>query len=116
MFVQDLGRMAYRQAWALQEAAHAKVVAGGEEQLLLVEHPPVITLGRRPGGEKNLIAPQEILDRLGVELVQSDRGGGMSRYRGADSRTDRNLYDIDPHFDDQTGWESFAFVGGPGAG
>jgi hypothetical protein len=47
---------------------------------------------------------------------QSDRGGGMSSYRGADSRTDRNLYDIDPHFDNQGSWESFAFVGGPGAG
>jgi hypothetical protein len=48
--------------------------------------------------------------------IQSNRGGGMSRYRGADSRTDSSLYDIDEHFDDEGSWESFAFVGGPGAG
>lgn len=48
--------------------------------------------------------------------VQTDRAGGMSRYNGTSSATDRNLYDIDPHFDSNTSWESFAFVGGPGAG
>ena len=56
MIVRDLGLMPYRDAWALQEAAHDAVVAGGEEELLLVEHPPVITFGRRPGGERHLLA------------------------------------------------------------
>lgn len=48
--------------------------------------------------------------------VQTTRAGGMSPYHGADSRTDKNLYDIDPHFNDEGGWGSFAFVGGPGSG
>jgi lipoyl(octanoyl) transferase len=78
MIVQDLGRMAYREAWALQEAAHEQVVAGGKERLLLVEHPPVITFGRRPGGEQNLVASQESLSELGVDLVHSDRGGDIT--------------------------------------
>jgi lipoyl(octanoyl) transferase len=78
MIVQDLGRMAYRDAWALQEAAHEEVVGGGEERLLLVEHPPVITFGRRPEGEKNLIAAPETLSELGVDLVHSDRGGDVT--------------------------------------
>ncbi len=78
MIVEDLGTMAYRDAWAKQEAVHAEVVAGAEEQLLLVEHPPVITLGRRPGVNKNIIAPAAELAKLGVEVVESDRGGDVT--------------------------------------
>ncbi len=73
--------MPYRQAWEAQEVAHAEVVKGGEERLLLVEHPPVITLGRRAsvaGGSDNLIASREQLATLGVELVESDRGGDIT--------------------------------------
>ena len=78
MRVTDLGTMAYRDAWATQEAAHAEVVAGGEEQLLLVEHPPVITFGRRPGVARNVIASDESLQQLGVDVVHSDRGGDVT--------------------------------------
>jgi len=78
MDVIDLGTMAYRQAWAQQEQAHQEVVEGGPERILLVEHPPVITLGRRAGGERNLIASAEQLGKLGVELVQTDRGGDVT--------------------------------------
>ncbi len=70
--------MAYREAWALQERLHAEVVGGGEERLLLVEHPPVITFGRRANVERHLIASDEQLARLGVETVQSDRGGDIT--------------------------------------
>src|SRR6266545_19941 len=78
MIVRDLGVMDYRSAWALQESVHADVVEGGEEQLLLVEHPPVITFGRRPNVQRNLIASEEELAKLGVEVVQSDRGGDIT--------------------------------------
>lgn len=78
MQIVDLGTMRYREAWALQERAHADVVAGGEERVLLVEHPPVITFGRRPGVEKNVIAPPEVLESRGVEVVPSDRGGDVT--------------------------------------
>lgn len=70
--------MAYRDAWALQEAAHAEVLAGGEERIFFVEHPPVITFGRRAGVARNLIASDEQLAKLGVEVVQSDRGGDIT--------------------------------------
>ncbi|MDB5296247.1 MAG: octanoyltransferase, partial [Phycisphaerales bacterium] len=43
MTVTDLGTMPYRDAWARQEAAHARVLAGGPPELLLVEQPPVVT-------------------------------------------------------------------------
>ena len=78
MVFYDLGRLAYRDAWAVQEEAHAQVLAGGEERVLLVEHPPVITFGRRPGVSRNLIASDEQLAKLGVEVVQSDRGGDIT--------------------------------------
>ena len=78
MRVTDLQTMRYRDAWALQERIHAEVVEGGPERLLLVEHPPVITLGRRPGLNRNILASAETLARAGVEVVESDRGGDVT--------------------------------------
>ena len=78
MKVINLGTMPYRDAWALQEQHHDAVVAGGEAVLLLVEHPPVITFGRRSGQECNLLASQETLAKMNVDLVQSDRGGDVT--------------------------------------
>jgi lipoyl(octanoyl) transferase len=78
MVIEDLGTMPYRQAWAHQERVHAVVVAGGAERLLLVEHPPVITCGRRPSVTKNLLASPQQLQTLGVEFVESDRGGDIT--------------------------------------
>jgi lipoyl(octanoyl) transferase len=78
MRIDDLGLMPYRDAWRVQERVHAEVAGGGEERVLLVEHPPVITFGRRPGVAENLIASAEQLARMGVEVVQSDRGGDIT--------------------------------------
>jgi lipoyl(octanoyl) transferase len=76
--IEDLGTMGYRDAWVLQEQAHAEVLGGGEERIFLVEHPPVITLGRRPGVDQHLIASADRLAEMGVEVVQSDRGGDIT--------------------------------------
>lgn len=80
MRIVDLGTSNYRDAWATQEQAHADVLAGGEEQILLVEHTPVITFGRRAEimGQKNLLASTDALAQTGVEVVQSDRGGDVT--------------------------------------
>jgi lipoyl(octanoyl) transferase len=78
MRVSDLATMAYNDAWALQQRIHQEVVEGGEEHLLLVEHPPVITFGRRPNVARNLIASDEQIAQLGVAVVQSDRGGDIT--------------------------------------
>jgi lipoyl(octanoyl) transferase len=78
MRVEDLGTMRYRDAWALQERAHEEVLGGGEERILFVEHPPVITFGRRPGVERNVVAAPALLDSRGVEVVPSDRGGDVT--------------------------------------
>jgi lipoyl(octanoyl) transferase len=81
MRVVGLGLMAYREAWKRQEEAHERVVAGGEETLFLVEHPPVVTLGRRADSVRNLRVSEEELAQRGIELVQSDRGGDIT-YHG----------------------------------
>jgi len=78
MRVEDLGTVPYRQAWAMQERAHEEVLAGGEERVLLVEHPPVITFGRRPGVERNVVATPDVLAARGVDVVPSDRGGDVT--------------------------------------
>ena len=78
MLIHDLGLVPYRDAWRRQEQVHAAVLDGADEHLLLVEHPPVITFGRRPGVFKNIIAPEHELTRLGVEVIESDRGGDVT--------------------------------------
>jgi lipoate-protein ligase B len=78
MRIDNLGLLPYRDAWAVQERAHEEVLTGGEERIFLVEHPPVITYGRRPGVDRNLVASPESLAALGVEIVQSDRGGDIT--------------------------------------
>jgi len=78
----DLGLIPYRDAWRVQEELHAQVLYGAEEALLLLEHRPVITFGRRVAdSQRNLLAPAEALGRLGVEVVESDRGGDIT-YHG----------------------------------
>ena len=75
----DLGLIPYNDAWKIQEEVHAQVVAGEEGTLLLLEHPPVITLGRRTAdSQKNLLTAPHILRQMGVELVESDRGGDIT--------------------------------------
>ena len=68
--IRRLGLVPYGKALRLQEAARDRVLSGGSDELLLLEHPPVVTIGRR-GGEFDA----EALDALGTEVVKTDRGG-----------------------------------------
>ena len=71
----DVGTLEYSAAWELQKRLHAKCVAGhGEAFLMLVEHPPVITLGKN-SSERFLLAGEAWLSRMGVGIFRSDRGG-----------------------------------------
>lgn len=79
--VRDLGRMSYRDAWDIQLEAHAAVAAGeAPPTLLLVEHPPVITFGRK-GGRENLLAGESFLRERGFDLFDVERGGDVT-YHG----------------------------------
>jgi lipoyl(octanoyl) transferase len=81
--VHDLGRMDYAAALERQRAEHAAVVEGRERRvpmrLLLVEHdPPVITVSRRPDAGRHVIASDERLAELGVQRIETDRGGDVT--------------------------------------
>lgn len=79
MRVIDLGMLDYQSAWQTQLQVHEQVLNGAEEAICLVEHLPVITLGRRAQESlKHLTASREYLHELGVELVESDRGGDIT--------------------------------------
>jgi lipoate-protein ligase B len=79
MRVIDLDTMNYRDCWQLQEKAAEEVAEGAEERVYLVEHPPVITFGRRADVSKaHLLADSTVLKRQGVEVVESDRGGDIT--------------------------------------
>lgn len=79
--VVDLGRMAYRPVWDLQHArVEARKAGGGADELLLVEHEPVLTLGRR-GGEGHILRPGGELAAAGIDVVAIERGGDVT-YHG----------------------------------
>ena len=76
-----LGRVPYLDAWELQRRLHGRVArAQIPDQLLLLEHPHVYTLGRR-GKESDVTATAERLRELGVEVHRVDRGG-QATYHG----------------------------------
>ncbi|HYL26224.1 MAG TPA: lipoyl(octanoyl) transferase LipB [Candidatus Nitrosotalea sp.] len=77
----DLGVRPYREVWELQHRLHEGVCAGREpETWIVVEHPPVVTLGRRAKRENVLLSDGE-LARRGVELIAIERGGDVT-YHG----------------------------------
>lgn len=79
--VRELGRIGYGEALQLQERLVAARKRGEvPDQLLLLEHPHVITLGRN-GDMKNLLASEDVLRRAGVEFHPTDRGGDIT-YHG----------------------------------
>lgn len=75
-----LGRMDYLDAWRLQNAVATRIRAGDDERLLLLEHDPVYTIGRRGTPEHLLAAPDE-LRRVGAAVYRVDRGGDIT-YHG----------------------------------
>ena len=70
MILTWLGRIDYHDGLELQDAARTRVLAGGEDECLLLEHAPVVTLGRRGG-----VVDEAALERLGTPVVKTDRGG-----------------------------------------
>ena len=79
--VQDLGRLRYADAFALQQDLVSRRKADEiPDQLLFVEHPHVVTMGRSARSE-NILASPELLERAGIELQHTDRGGDVT-YHG----------------------------------
>ncbi len=79
--VRRLGLVRYDDAAALQDRLVADRQRGRiADQLLLLQHPPVITRGVRTGAE-NILAPPAVLRRRGVEIHDARRGGDVT-YHG----------------------------------
>ncbi len=77
----DLGRASYRSVHRLQEALVATRRAGHiDDVLLLVEHDPVITVGRSDDGQ-SLRTSRKLLARRAIEIVECERGG-KATYHG----------------------------------
>lgn len=78
LHIRYLGRLPYHQAWELQKTLVDQRLAGDiPDTLLLLEHDPVITLGRS-GKRDSLLVDGDELSRRGIELVHSDRGGDIT--------------------------------------
>jgi lipoyl(octanoyl) transferase len=73
-----LGRVDYSTALGLQQTlVHLVKAQRAGHTLLLLEHPPVITLGRN-AGMQNIIASRDFLASQGIELFETDRGGDVT--------------------------------------
>jgi len=78
--VERLGRVSHDAAMAVQAEAARRVLDGGEDTLLLLEHEPVFTLGRNASAADVLLPPGRCRE-LGIELRETDRGGKVT-YHG----------------------------------
>jgi lipoyl(octanoyl) transferase len=79
--LRDLGSIRYADAFAQQQRFVDRRKRGEiPDQLLILEHPHVITMGRTSHDE-NLLCARELLDRAGIEFHRTDRGGDVT-YHG----------------------------------
>jgi lipoyl(octanoyl) transferase len=93
--VLNLGLVPYLEAWDLQRAVAAEVASGERpDTVLLLEHPPVITTGRRTDESELHIPPG-----ADVELVETDRGG-KSTYHGPGQLVCYPILDLTRHGQD----------------
>ena len=120
--VRDLGRKDYKRCWDLQEEIFQDMVkakiarrnaglsttepgpegdrdlALPESQMLWVEHPHVLTLGKS-GAAANVVAPPERLKELGVQYYPINRGGDIT-YHGPGQLVGYPILDLDQFFTD----------------
>ena len=79
--IRDLGKMRYGDAFVVQQQLVEKRKRGEIcDQLLFVEHPHVVTMGRN-GHDNNVLASPVMLERAGIEFHHTDRGGDVT-YHG----------------------------------
>lgn len=88
-----LGRMGYEEALHLQEELVALRIAGRiDNVLLLLEHPPVLTLGRN-ANRGNVLASDKLLASRGVTLHEINRGGDVT-YHGPGQLIGYPIFDL----------------------
>ena len=93
------GRLSYEDALALQMRICERKKAGmSADVLILLEHPPVITLGRNADW-RNLVVSEETLRVRGVSLHRADRGGDIT-FHGPGQLVGYPLLKLEPHEQD----------------
>lgn len=102
MFLLNLGLEPYDRALDLQHRLVAARKEGhGEDLLILLEHPPVITLGRQ-ADESHITASLDLLARLGVRVHRVERGGDVT-YHGPGQIVGYPIMNLREHRQD-VGW------------
>jgi lipoate-protein ligase B len=98
--VEDLGLRGYGDALAIQRELRQRRISGEvtDDVLLLVEHPPVITLGRGTRASSLPIPPGE-LERRGVEVFEVERGGDVT-FHGPGQLVGYPILDLREHRQD----------------
>ncbi|MBW2637559.1 MAG: lipoyl(octanoyl) transferase LipB [Deltaproteobacteria bacterium] len=78
MIAVDLGRVSYDEGLSRQKQIHNERVAGrASDTVILLEHDPVITIGKS-GGEKDLLVSEENISERGIDIRRVNRGGKIT--------------------------------------
>jgi lipoic acid synthetase len=102
LIVLNIGQQPYQRALELQhQLVAAKKQGTVDDILLLLQHPPVITLGRR-GNEENILVSKERLAELGIQVHRVERGGDVT-YHGPGQLVGYPILDLRQHRTD-VGW------------
>jgi len=98
--VRRLGRVEYGEAYRTQKETELAVRRGlRPDTLLLLEHPHVITRGRRAAREGGILAPPEELEARGVTVFETNRGGKMT-YHGLGQLVGYPIINLSPDRED----------------
>jgi lipoyl(octanoyl) transferase len=91
--IRDLGRIGYAEAFELQRTLVEQRKRGEiADQLVFVEHPHVVTMGRN-GHAENVLASPEVFERAGIEFHRTDRGGDVT-YHGPGQIVGYPIFDL----------------------
>lgn len=98
----NLGTMEYSQALKIQEGLRKlRIEDKIEDTLLIVEHPPVLTMGCR-GKNDNILVPHEFLKQQGIDVVKLNRGGDVT-YHGPGQIVGYPILNLNQHQRDVRG-------------
>ncbi len=116
VYFEDLGVKSYQPSWEYQESLLAKntqiksiarekgedvLSTSTEHRFLMVEHPPVFTLGKN-GKREHVLVSEEQLEKLGIEYFHINRGGDIT-YHGLQQIVGYPILDLDK-FKTDLGW------------